>query len=314
MRINPNVEIVKRTSGVIEIIDHAVCSAFEPGTNEYEEAMALYTSLRQAYNSERQDIYDNFVKSKPRKEVSVEDIFVEISDEAVILRGTENIMKFFKEFEFEPNYRFMNTLGLKLNERGQKPAIDYIINYFNLMDNSYKNEIVAKVKSKEFKNILSDLSKATPTKTVNNRFKIYYGSAGTGKTTLAQTETENRCIVCNASMLPSDIMEDFCFEEGKPTFTPSMLWKCMNEGKPIVLDEINLLPFDTLRFLQGILDGKKKFNYKGRIVEINDGFEVIGTMNLNIGGMTFGLPEPLVDRAKDLIEFKLKAEDLVKAF
>ena len=160
---------------------------------------------------------------------------------------------------------------------------------------------------------MEDISYAKPSTRINNRLKVYYGSAGTGKTTLAQKEADNRCIVCNNSMFPSDIMEDFVFVDGNPSFNPSILWDCMEKGKPIVLDEINLLPFDTLRFLQGLLDGKKTFNYKGRTVHIKDGFEVIGTMNLNIGGTVFGLPEPLVDRCYDFKEFKLSAEQLLDA-
>ena len=114
-------------------------------------------------------------------------------------------------------------------------------------------------------------------------------------------------------MLPADLMEDFCFEDGKPSFKPSVLWNCMTEGKPIVLDEINLLPFDSLRFLQGVLDGKSEFDYKGRKVVIADGFQIIGTMNLAIGGMVYGLPEPLVDRCADMKEFRLTADMLKSA-
>ena len=114
-------------------------------------------------------------------------------------------------------------------------------------------------------------------------------------------------------MLPADLMEDFVFVDGKATFKPSMLWRCMEEGKPITLDEINLLPFDSLRFLQGVLDGKTEFQYKGNTVHINDGFMVIGTMNLSVNGMVYGLPEPLVDRCADMQKFKLTADQLMSA-
>ena len=87
----------------------------------------------------------------------------------------------------------------------------------------------------------------------------------------------------------------------------------MEQGKTIVLDEINLLPFDSLRFLQGIADGKADFYYKNRPVHINEGFQIIGTMNLSLGGMTYGLPEPLVDRCAEAKEFVLTAEQLAKA-
>jgi MoxR-like ATPase len=170
------------------------------------------------------------------------------------------------------------------------------------------------MESMEFKGILNDIQQATVTKQVNSRFKIYYGSQGTGKTTQAMNETDNLCIVCNSSMLPSDLMEDFTFSDGKATFNPSALCRCMEEGKPIVLDEINLLPFDSLRFLQGIFDGKTEFQYKGQTVHIKDGFKVIGTMNLVVNGVSFGLPEPLVDRCEDIKEFTLTAEMLMNAF
>ena len=221
-------------------------------------------------------------------------------------------MDFFKEFEFEPNFRFTNTLARMLTISKTK-AQDYITSYFELIDSPYKNEVRAKITSKEFKMILDDMSLVPPTKTVNERFKLYYGSQGTGKTTIGQSESEGRCVVCNASMLPADLMEDFIFDDGKPSFKPSSLWECMENGKAIVLDEINLLPFDSLRFLQGILDGKKEFNYKGHVVHINEGFMVIGTMNLSVNGMVYGLPEPLVDRCAEMKKFALSAEQLMNA-
>jgi len=229
---------------------------------------------------------------------------------------TEAISKtinFFKEFEFEPNFRFINTLSFKA-QKSNNEATSYINNYFSLIDNTYKSEIASKCKSQEFKEILKLFHDyAKPSNHINQRFAVYYGSAGTGKTTLAMKESDNRCIVCNASMLPSDLMEDFVFSNGQPTFQKSNLWNCMENGLPIVFDEINLLPFDSLRFLQGILDGKKEFDYKGHKVTIADGFKIIGTMNLSIGGMIFGLPEPLIDRCADIQKFSLTAEQLLGA-
>ena len=89
--------------------------------------------------------------------------------------------------------------------------------------------------------------------------------------------------------------------------------ECMEKGLPLTLDEMNLLPFETVRFLQGILDGKKEFIFKGQKIQIKEGFTIIGTMNLVINGMAFGLPEPLVDRCSDIKKFTLKAEDLMAA-
>ena len=222
------------------------------------------------------------------------------------------LMSFFTEFQFEPNFRFVNSLSHAL-QSSKEQGTEYIRNYFELTDNPYKRELGEKIKSAEFKAIVGDLSAVPPEKTVNTRFKVYYGSQGTGKTTMAMKETEGRCMVCNSSMLPSDLMEDFVFVDGKATFQPSALWRSMVEGTKITLDEINLLPFDSLRFLQTILDGKREFLYKGHRVEIAEGFQIIGTMNLTVNGMTYGLPEPLIDRASEMQKFTLTAEQLVNA-
>lgn len=240
-----------------------------------------------------------------KKEVPIE------TPEEILKRGISQLMDFFTEFSFTPSFRFVNTLS---RMETKEKAVDYICSYFSLMDNAYTPEIKNKVKSAEFNNIMDSILQYKNPKTyINTRFKVYYGSAGTGKTTLAQQESDNRCIVCNASMLPSDLMEDFTFKDGQPSFNPSILWECMEQGKPIVLDEINLLPFDSLRFLQGIVDGKTEFNYKNRPVHIKDGFCIIGTMNLTLGGMSYPLPEPLVDRCFEAREFTLTADQLMKA-
>ena len=230
-----------------------------------------------------------------------------------LMEGIKHLMDFFTEFSFTPSFRFTNTCAY-MACKGKQEAIDYVCNYFALMDSSYVKEVEQKVKSAEFGQIIKDVAQyGEPTSHINTRFKVYFGPAGTGKTTIAQEESENRCIVCNSSMLPSDLMEDFIFKDGNPDFNPSLLWECMEQGKTVVLDEINLLPFDSLRFLQGIVDGKSEFYYKNRPVHIHDGFQIIGTMNLSLGGMTYGLPEPLVDRCSETKEFALTAEQLAKA-
>lgn len=232
------------------------------------------------------------------------------SSKEILINGLNNIINFFSEFGFVPSFRFINTLSYAV-AKSKKNAKAYISNYFSLTDSAYVTEIKEKIKSAEFNSILDDIAQyGKPTNTINSRMKIYYGPAGTGKTTVALTETDNRCIVCNASMLPADLMEDFIFNEGQPTFNPSVLCDCMEKGLPIVLDEINLLPFDSLRFLQGITDGKKTVTYKNRTISIADGFQIIGTMNLALGGAIYGLPEPLVDRCSEIKEFILTADQL----
>lgn len=233
-------------------------------------------------------------------------------DKTEITDGINKLINFFSEFSFEPNFRFVNTFCLKL-QKSRFAAKEYISNYFDLSDNSYKSSIDDKMNSAEFDIICSNLSKVKPNKKINNRFELFYGSQGTGKTTYAMEQSNNNVMVCHSAMLPSDLMEDFKFIDGKPNFKPSALQNAMINGEKIVLDEINLLPFESLRFLQSILDGKKQFIYKGNTLEIKDGFKIIGTMNLSVNGTIYALPEPLVDRCENIKKYKLTVEQLLGA-
>ena len=214
---------------------------------------------------------------------------------------------FFIDFNFSPSIRFMNTLAQTYNP-------EYISNYFAIMNSPYLEDVQSKIKSPEFKELLSDMKAIPVTKKINNRFDLYYGSQGTGKTTTALRESDGRCIICNGSMVPSDLMEDFVFSDGKASFQWSEFARAMMNGYTITLDEINLLPFETLRFLQGLVDNKKSFVYKGKEVTIKEGFKIIGTMNLIVNGAVYNLPEPLVDRCSIIKEFTLSPEFLLNAF
>ena len=291
---------------------------------EYAQYEELYKAMKAALTANRESVLNDYISAGRFPDVisatksaidaiSASAPIPEVDPKEVLLDGIQHLMDFFTEFSFTPSFRFANTFSFMACQ-SKTAAVEYVRNYFALMDSSYIREVTEKVKSAEFKKIVDDIAQyGTPASHINNRFKVYFGPAGTGKTTIAQEESENRCIVCNSSMLPSDLMEDFVFVDGNPDFNPSLLWNCMEEGKTIVLDEINLLPFDSLRFLQGIVDGKTEFYYKNRPVHIHEGFQIIGTMNLSLGGMVYGLPEPLVDRCSSAKEFTLSAKQLAKA-
>ena len=222
----------------------------------------------------------------------------------------DKVIRFFSEFNFTPSFRFINTLA-KVEDKSA-----YTINYFNLQNHSFAKEISDKVKSAEFKDICAKLSQLSsmaklPT-AINSRFELYFGEPGTGKTTKA-IEMSDTCIVCSSDMLPTDLMQNFAFSDGKAEFQKSDLWKAMEEGRTIILDEINMLPFESLRFLQGILDNKNSVDFKGFHIDIHENFKVIGTMNLNVNGQCIPLPAPLVDRCSDIKEYKMNASLLANA-
>ena len=319
MKVNEKMTITKRsTDGAFYGEKNGKQYVIERTSAEYPVYDSFYGVLRSTPYAQRPALVTQVIS-----ENRYPSVFADLPADAaemprkqpkdILLEGIRRLMDFFTEFSFTPSFRFTNTFAF-MAAKGKTDAMDYVRNYFALMDSSYVNEVEQKIKSAEFNRIIDDIAQyGEPATHINSRIKIYFGSAGTGKTTLAQEEADNRCIVCNSSMLPSDLMEDFIFRDGNPDFNPSLLWDCMEQGKTIVLDEINLLPFDSLRFLQGIVDGKTEFYYKNRPVHIHDGFQIIGTMNLSLGGMTYGLPEPLVDRCAEAREFKLTPEQLAKS-
>ena len=278
---------------------------------EFNAVMSLYCTFTKRTLDETSKM-EALVRFLQNNNISVSTETQKVIDKFAVQTTIQNLIDFFSEFEFEPNFRFINSFAYACNVSHDE-ASNYVKNYFELIDSPYINSIIEKMKSAEFHIITDDLFGIVPTHKVNNRFKLYYGAQGTGKTTQALKETEGNCMVCHSAMLPSDLMEDFKFDNGQATFIPSALQIAMTSGKAIVLDEINLLPFESLRFLQSILDGKAQFEYKGKTIVIKDGFKIIGTMNLHVNGCTYALPEPLVDRAETLKKFNLTAEHLIGA-
>ena len=229
------------------------------------------------------------------------------------------VMQFFQDVpDFQVGARFLNTLMLAAQNGGRQAEFDFINGYFKLQGQIDSAEsLIAKMggngaDSPEWDTIEAGLCASPMKKQINERLKIYFGAKGTGKTVTAMSELQDKSdvIVCNAAMDANDLMFDFDFKDGKPLFKPSKMFLAAEQGKPFLLDEINLLNDDVLRFLQGITDTKEEFSIKGYTVHVKPGFMVIGTMNLMLSGRVYPLPEPLVDRAFELKEFKLDANDL----
>lgn len=314
MKIDTGIELtkIKETGAIILTIKGTKCLLMDKFDCTEYEADYVYKALRRAKEDARPKVYKAYVEhfaKRENKEGEQKEEEPSMTTNNQLKRALNNMINFFKEFNFAPSFRFVNTLARK----GIDEAKQYVLDYFCLMDSPYAEEVSHKIDSPEFNGILNDFFVREVTQIINKRFKVYYGAQGTGKTTQALEETANRCIVCNASMMPADLMEDFTFDDGKAVFHPSALAKAMEAGEPITLDEINLLPFDSLRFLQGIFDGKSEFLYKGNTIHIADGFKVIGTMNLAINGAVYGLPAPLVDRCEDIENFELDADCLMNA-
>jgi len=293
-----------------------VTETFDSTHMYYETFSRIYNQLSKkkltgaALNSVLDKLYNHLdltTEQKAERLVSLDRVTVDNdSDEEYntrnLQRDIEGFFKFFSEWKWKISYRYVDTF-LRSTDR-----VAYTKNYFKLQGHTEADEIVEKLDSPEFKKLLR--IKYIPKNQSNKHIKVYYGPAGTGKTRRACKEADDLCIICSSDMSCTDLLRDFDFEDGKPGYEKSDLWRAIVEGKKIVFDEINLLHKDTLKFLQGLTDGKKFFNFMGHKIEIHPDFQIIGTMNLIMGGITYPLPEHIVDRCSEIEEMILTPESL----
>lgn len=282
----------------------------------YETFSRIYNQLSKkkltgaALNSVLDKLYNHLdltTEQKAERFVSLDRVTVDNNpyeeyDVRNLQRDIEGFFKFFSEWKWKISYRYVDTF-LRSTDR-----VAYTKNYFKLQGHAEADEIVEKLDSPEFKKLLR--IKYIPKNQSNRHIKVYYGPAGTGKTRKACKEADGLCIICSSDMSCTDLLRDFDFEDGKPGYEKSDIWRAIVEGKKIVFDEINLLNKDTLKFLQGLTDGKKFFNFMGHKIEIHPDFQIIGTMNLIMGGIAYPLPEHIVDRCSEIEEMILTPESL----
>lgn len=271
------------------------------GCFKYFISENLYNKLK-ATNSKNFKAPLEFVIEQTEKEIGIKLEVNKARDKELI---AQDIINFFIEFDFEVSTRFINTITT-LNST--KDIIDYVLNYFKLSGNRNYTAVKNKLRSAEWGKLADELVEIADTKSqINKRLQVFYGPQGTGKTTDAVKQADE-VMVCHSGMLPQDMLEDFKFVDGKPSFDKSTFYEALEQGKTVVLDEFNLLPFETIRFLQSIFDGKKELMYKNRLIKIHNNFKVIATMNLFVNGIEYALPEPIVDRCSVIKEFKPNAK------
>lgn len=320
MFINATYFINATPEGAFEtnLMKSDIIEIFDITHMHYETFSRIYNQLSKkkltgaALNSVLDKLYNHLdltTEQKAERLVSLDRVTVDNdSDEEYnvrnLQRDIEGFFKFFSEWKWDVSYRFVDTF-LRVDDRTA-----YMKNYFVLQGHVDADAIAEKFSSPEFQKLLR--IKYIPKNQSNKHIKVYYGPAGTGKTRKACKEADDLCIICSSDMSCTDLLRDFDFDDGKPGYEKSDLWRAIVEGKKIVFDEINLLNRDALKFLQGLTDGKKFFNFMGHKIEIHPDFQIIGTMNLIMGGIAYPLPEPIVDRCSEIVEMKLTPESLVE--
>lgn len=234
------------------------------------------------------------------------------SEKEMMLNTIDNLQNFFKEFDFNPAARFINTLSNKCVGDIME-GMKYTEGYFKLSGHPEADNIALKIKSEEYKSILQSLLLLNKhNKVINKRLEVYYGEPGVGKTTKVMKENKDAdVIVMNSLMNEQDLLETPSFDkDGILMFKPSPLLEAIVLGKTIILDELNLANMQVLRFLQGLCDAKEYFTFTSKSndtikVYIHPDFKIIGTMNLYVNGQIYNLPEPLVDRCQNIVELKM---------
>ena len=227
----------------------------------------------------------------------------------------KDFLKFFSETSFKPSIRMIDTLSRLNLKSGQ----NYIKWFMELINHPDREVIVPKLKSDEWKNIHSqmlDIYKKVGESIdpINSRLEIVYGPNGTGKTYDVIKEYQEKypdigVMACSSSMSSAeDLLQVFDFDEGgKPVFKDSPLTEAIKKDQPVILEEARLMQQSAMAFLQSLLDCKDYVDTcRGRLY-IGPNFKVIMTMNLEVNGVVYELPEPIVDRAQVILKKEMDA-------
>ena len=228
----------------------------------------------------------------------------------------KDFLKFFSETSFKPSIRMIDTLSRLNLKSGQ----NYIGWFMELINHPDREVIVPKLKSDEWKNIHSqmlDIYKKVGKSIdpINTRLEIVYGPNGTGKTYDVIKEYQEKypdigVMACSSSMSSAeDLLQVFDFDEGgKPVFKDSPLTEAIKKDQPVILEEARLMQQSAMAFLQSLLDCKDYVDTcRGRLY-IGPNFKVIMTMNLEVNGVVYELPEPIVDRAQVILKKEMNAD------
>lgn len=136
---------------------------------------------------------------------------------------------------------------------------------------------------------------------IANQFPLLYGPPGTGKTAMAEAAygEELVTILGTGDTEVADLVGGYIQNiEGAYEWIDGPLLIAMEEGRPLLVDEIGIIDPKVLTVLYGAMDGRRELRVTADpsrgIVKAKDGFFVIGATNPNAPGVR--LSEALLSR------------------
>lgn len=201
-----------------------------------------------------------------------------------------------------------------LHVKNKKELENVFLSYIKLLGApaSIQENFKAQFKNQEFNAIYEDLQKLQAwtkeenfsLKYINERFLIYAGGAGTGKTYKATHDNPKAdVIIATADFSPSELLTKI--NPVKMCYELTALGKAMQEGKIIIIDEFNDYNRATINALKTILDSsvvRVHDSNSNLDIDIKEGFKIIATMNY-----TNAISAAVASRAK-VIDFDISLE------
>jgi len=181
-----------------------------------------------------------------------------------------------------------STKGEELRNVPSPEMQNEVKSYVHLLINRERRRDYEKgiVLTSQMKKIIDDLLPAL----IKGQPALLVGETGGAKTALAEFisktyfEVEPELISGYGEVNTYQIMGKMTLKDGESVFEPGPLVRAMEEGRPVILDEMNAMPADILKRLNKIVQLRPGDTFTvqedgGREIVIKNGFVIIATAN-----------------------------------
>lgn len=191
--------------------------------------------------------------------------------------------KEFAEIERIAELNGINISGYNINDETVAVILGSVCDnaFIEKMNICTKTRTQWDVMRRKEKNTVESFLNSFDEGTHRQRLYILLGETGAGKSTLAMQRFPDAITYgCSPANDPNDLMFFLANKDGKGLKPhPSQLNMAIREGHKVLLDEVNLLPYESLMFLQSITDEKESIVVGDEIVKIHPDFRILATMN-----------------------------------